>query len=73
MTYHHVELEQHAILLAEGAPAESYLDTGNRARFANCPLCYDPVVATADPCADMILAGARLEEIRGLLPVFAEA
>ncbi len=34
-TYYHVELEQHAILLAEGLPTESYLDTGNRSRFAN--------------------------------------
>ena len=28
--YFHVELERHGILLAEGLPAESYLDTGNR-------------------------------------------
>jgi hypothetical protein len=32
-TYCHVELESHAVLLAEGLPAESYLDTGNRAAF----------------------------------------
>lgn len=33
--YHHVELERHGILLAEGAEAESYLDTGNRNWFDN--------------------------------------
>ena len=33
--YYHVELSGHAILLAEGLPAESYLDTGNRTFFAN--------------------------------------
>jgi hypothetical protein len=33
--YYHVELDQHAILLAEGLPAESYIDTGNRGFFAN--------------------------------------
>jgi len=33
--YYHVELDQHAILLAEGLPAESYLDTGNRGFFAS--------------------------------------
>jgi Hint domain len=33
--YFHVELDTHAILLAEGLPAESYLDTGNRGFFAN--------------------------------------
>jgi hypothetical protein len=35
VTYLHVELDRHALLLAEGLPAESYLDTGNRADFAN--------------------------------------
>lgn len=34
-TFYHVELEQHAILIAEGLGAESYLDTGNRRNFAN--------------------------------------
>jgi hypothetical protein len=34
-TYYHVELERHGILLAEGLPTESYLDTGNRGNFAN--------------------------------------
>jgi hypothetical protein len=33
--YFHVELDKHAILLAEGLPTESYLDTGNRGFFAN--------------------------------------
>jgi hypothetical protein len=33
--YWHVELDAHDIVLAEGLPAESYLDTGNRAAFAN--------------------------------------
>jgi hypothetical protein len=32
--YIHVELESHDILLAEGLPTESYLDTGNRNWFA---------------------------------------
>src|SRR5262249_32690104 len=31
--YFHVELDSHAILLAEGLTAESYLDTGNRGFF----------------------------------------
>ena len=33
--YYHVELDAHAVLLAEGLPAESYLDTGNRSFFTN--------------------------------------
>jgi len=43
--YHHVELSEHAILLAEGLPAESYLDTGNRGFFANAG---DPLVLRPD-------------------------
>jgi hypothetical protein len=35
ITYYHVELDSHDILLAEGAPAESYLDTGNAAMLDN--------------------------------------
>ena len=35
VTYWHVELPAHDVILAEGLPAESYLDTGNRAAFAN--------------------------------------
>ena len=31
ITYFHVELGRHGILVADGLPAESYLDTGNRA------------------------------------------
>ena len=38
VTYHHVELDQHAVLIAEGVAAESYLDTGNRAFFSNAGL-----------------------------------
>jgi hypothetical protein len=42
--YFHVELDTHAILLAEGLPVESYLNTGNRGFFANSdePLVLHP-------------------------------
>ena len=33
VTWWHVELDAHDIVLAEGLPAESYLDTGNRGAF----------------------------------------
>ena len=41
--YYHVD-NQHAILMAEGPPAESYLDTGNSGFFANseAPLVLHP-------------------------------
>ena len=35
VTYYHVELASHDILLAEGLPVESYLDTGDRDSFSN--------------------------------------
>jgi hypothetical protein len=38
VTYYHIELEQHDIVMAEGAPSESYLDTGNRDTFENAPV-----------------------------------
>jgi hypothetical protein len=38
VSYHHVELEHHSVMIAEGVPAESYLDTGNRAFFSNAGL-----------------------------------
>jgi hypothetical protein len=43
--YFHIELEAHAILLAEGLPAESYLNTGNRGFFANSG---DPLILHPD-------------------------
>ena len=35
VTYYHIETTPHAIVLAEGLPTETYLDTGNRAVFDN--------------------------------------
>lgn len=46
--YFHIELDSHAILLADGLPAESYLETGNRGFFANAeqPLILHPDLTT---------------------------
>jgi Hint domain len=38
VTYYHVELSSHDVLLTEGLAAESYLDTGNRGMFENAGL-----------------------------------
>jgi hypothetical protein len=35
LAYFHIELDTHDVLWAEGALSETYLDTGNRAQFAN--------------------------------------
>ncbi len=57
--YFHVELDAHAILLAEGLPAESYLDTDNRGFFANsgAPLTLHPNL-TEDRSTRSRVAGA---------------
>jgi hypothetical protein len=37
VTYWHLELDRHDVVLAEGLPCESFLDTGNRGAFDNAP------------------------------------
>lgn len=75
--YFHVELDRHAVLLAEGAPAESYREDGNRADFDNGGLvvALHPAFAPAatrgagrtPPCAPVVTEGPRLEAIRARL------
>lgn len=70
--YFHIELERHAVLLAEGVAAESYLDTGNRALFEDggaAPIAH-PDLATprpkswdADACAPLATDPAIVEPI----------
>ncbi len=48
-SFHHVELEQHGILIAEGLTAESYLDTGNRGIFAAALAGREPAPPAATP------------------------
>jgi hypothetical protein len=68
--YYHVELEAHDILLAEGAAAESFLDTGHRGVFDNAPapleLHPDFMQARrqAEGCAPLCLGGETLAAIR---------
>jgi len=73
ITYWHVELDQHDILIAEGLPAESYLDTGNRSDFANGgPVArMSPAFALrtweTDACAPLLRDGPALAAIRARL------
>jgi hypothetical protein len=66
--YFHVELDTHDILLAEGAPAESWLDCGNRSHFENGGLVVrlHPDFAAprgAGGCAERLEDGPRLARI----------
>jgi hypothetical protein len=71
VTYHHVELDRHDILLADNLPVESYLDTGNRNMFATTsgipranPFFGRGRQWDASAYADLCLSGAILKEIR---------
>jgi hypothetical protein len=70
VSYWHVELDQHDVILAAGLPAESFLDTGNRAAFSNT----GPIIA-AHPefgrwawegagCAPLVIIGEELRKAR---------
>jgi autotransporter passenger strand-loop-strand repeat protein len=73
VTYWHVELPAHDVLFAEGLPAESYLDTGNRDAFANGggSTMLHPDFALrvweAEACAKLVREGAELVAIRNVL------
>lgn len=74
VTYYHVELPRHDVVLAEGLPAESYLDTGQRANFANGTVVHlipefgagDAVMRAweANACAPLVVAGPSLDGVR---------
>jgi hypothetical protein len=70
--YWHLELDSHDILLAEGLPAESYLDMGNRTAFVNGGAFLDahPDFAPkqcADFCRPQVLRGPALHGAKAAL------
>ncbi|WP_284944528.1 Hint domain-containing protein [Acidisoma cladoniae] len=78
VVYVHVELAQHEILLAEGLPTESYLETGGRNMFQNGGL---PVVLHADfarlswdalGCHELKVTGIEVDAIRATLGARAD-
>ena len=79
VTYWHVELDSHDVILAENLPAESYLEMGNRAFFAEegvVALCASPdaqVLTHADFCRPYVDGGAVLDAVRAQLQARATA
>lgn len=77
--YFHVELDRHDVLLAEGAPAESYLDTGDRANFINggrvvtLHPSFGAMRREAGACAQLVVTGPPLERVRARLEEIAAA
>jgi hypothetical protein len=77
VTYYHMELAEHAVVLAEGLPAESFLDMRDGSNYANRPgpvrLCpdYSPKIWEAFGCARLIVTGPELDAARALVARFA--
>ena len=73
VTYWHVELDQHDVILAEGLPCESFLDTGNRAAFENGGTVsqihpdFAQRLWDADACAPIVVAGPQIDQMRDRL------
>ena len=69
--YFHIELPRHAVLYAEGAPAESFLDTGNRNMFTNVlsylELGHDLDAPPQPACLPIVTAGEALAAVRARL------
>ena len=68
VTYFHVELETHDILLAEGAPSESFVDCDSRGMFQNARE-FDALYPAGlgkpwEFCAPRVESGVVLETIR---------
>ena len=79
ITYYHIELPRHDVLLANGMPAESYLEAGARDAFANGggalqlhpdfapPLDHYTILWEAQGYAPLVVTGAALERAREAL------
>ncbi len=69
VTYYHVELPTHDVLLAEGLPAETYLASADRTNFANAdgPTVQYPDFASraweAEGCAPLVVTGPVLDAV----------
>ena len=85
VTYHHIELERHDVVLAEGLSAETYLDAGDRANFAHGgdTTRLFPDFSTRAPntaalwetrgCAPLVMSGPKLETARERINAIARA
>jgi hypothetical protein len=77
VTYYHLELPRHDVVLAQGLPAESFLDMRDGSNYANRPgpirLCPDfsARMWEAFGCAPLVVTGRELEAARALVAGFA--
>jgi hypothetical protein len=79
VTYHHLELPAHNVLLAEGLPAESFLDLRDGSDYASRPgpaRLYPDFSARmweAFGCARLVVTGPELRAARALVAGVASA
>jgi hypothetical protein len=77
VTYYHVELPRHDVVLAEGLPAESFLDIRDGSNYASRPgpiRLYPDFSARmweAFGCARLVVTGPELDAARALVARFA--
>ena len=71
VTYYHVELEKHGLLLSEGLATESYLDDDNRSFFSNAPeitqlrpVLPEELRSTRTRCAPLVFEGSLVQKVR---------
>ena len=73
ITWWHIELASHDVILAENTPAETYADTGNRAAFENAGPCvqlhpdFGRAMHEAQACAPFADTGASVARARARL------
>lgn len=69
VAYYHVELDRHAVLLADGLPCESFLDTGNRHNFVDGDRTvmlhpdFSPLQWDAAGCAPLVVTGPLFDAV----------
>jgi hypothetical protein len=79
ITYYHIELPRHDVILAEGLPVESYLNTGDRSDFANgggsvrLHPDFNVLAWEALGCARLVMTGPELDAARTLVNARAAA
>jgi acid phosphatase len=61
LAIYHIELPKHAVLLANGAPAESYRDDGNRWLYHNANTGWS--LPPQEPCAPVLTGGPVVDGI----------
>ncbi len=70
VSYYHIELPRHDVILAEGLPVESYLDAGNRNRFSNAegPIVLHPdfssLIWESEGYAPLRIVGPEVAAVR---------